>query len=118
MAAVAGTNIQVHGHTTPNGFVKSSDGKQVLGCFVSVRTFTGTYASADNASIAAVGAAITASRRDGRTATLLRVVMAAPGKSSDGTVIGAKTEAVSTDAVTCELTQPDLSTEQADGLLV
>lgn len=118
MAAVAGTNLQVHGHTTPNGFAKASDGKQVLGCFVSIATFTGTYASADNASIAAVGAAIAASRRDGRTVTLLQACLAAPGKESTGTVIGAKTVAISTDAITCELTQADLSTEHADGLLV
>lgn len=117
MAAVTLTVGQVHGHTTPNGFAKASDGKQVLGCFVGITAVAGTYASADNGSAAAVGAAIAASRRDGRTVTLLQACMAAPGKKADGTVIGAKTVTVSTDALTMELTQADLSTEHADGAL-
>lgn len=122
MAAVALATLQVHNHTTPNGFAKASDGKQVLGCFVSVGSVSGTYASADNASAAAVGAAIAASRRDGRTVTLLQACMASPGKKADGTVIGFRTAAanptgISTDAVLGELLQPDLSTEHADGAL-
>ncbi len=117
MAAVEGTNLQISGHTTPNGFAKASDGKQVLGCFVSIRTITGTYASAGNLNVAAVGVAIATSRRDGRTVTLLQACMASPGKESDGTVLGAKTVAISTDAITAELTQADLSTEHADGAL-
>ena len=122
MAAVTLSSYQIHGHTTPNGFTKASDGKQVLGCFVSIGAVAGTYASADNSSAAAVGAAIAASRRDGRTVTLLQACMASPGKKADGTVIGWRTAAanptgVSTDALLGELLQPDLSTEHADGAL-
>ncbi len=118
MAAVEGTNLQVHGFCTPNGFAKASDNKQVLGCFVSIRTITGTYASAGNLNIAAVGVAIATARRDGRTVTLLQACLAAPAKESTGTVIGAKTVAISTDAITAELTTDDFSAEHADGLLV
>lgn len=117
MATVAVTNFQIHGYTTPNGFQKASDGKQVVGCFLSFRTLAGTYAAADDATLSAVGAAIAANRRDGRTVTLLDACMAAPGKKSDGTVIGTLGATISTDAIIVPLTQPDLSTEHANGAL-
>lgn len=117
MAAVTLTVGQIHSHETPNASTKASDGKNVLSCIVGITAVAGTYAAADNASAAAVGAAIAASRRDGRTVTLIAACMAAPGKLAAGTVIGAKTVAVSTDALTMELTQADLSTEVADGAL-
>ncbi len=118
MAAVALTVGQAHGFTAPNGSEKETTGnKNILCCFVPITAVAGTYASADNANAAAVGAAIAATRRDGRTITLLSAAFAAPGKLAAGTVIGAKTVAVSTDALTMELTQGDLSTEVADGAL-
>lgn len=117
MPTVAATNFQIHGFTTPNGFQKASDGKQVVGCFVSFRTLAGTYAAADDATLSGVGAAIAASRRDGRTVTLMQAAMAAPGKKADGTVIGTLAPTVSSDAIIVPLTQADLSTEHANGAL-
>lgn len=118
MATVAATNFQVHGFTTPNGFQKASDGKQVVGCFVSFRTLAGTYAAADDCTLTDVGAAIAASRRDGRTVTLLQACMAAPGKKADGTVIGAgPVSSVASDDIVLPLLQADLSTEHANGAL-
>lgn len=121
MATVALTVGQVHGHTTPNGFAKGSDNLQVMGCFVSITAVAGTYAAADDATATAVNNAIRDSRRDGRAVTLMRACMAAPGKKSDGTVIGFGSAAApgnaSSNNIVGQLTQADLATEHADGAL-
>lgn len=121
MATVALTVGNPHGFSTPNGFVKGSSGLQTVCCFVPITAVAGTYASAGDATASAVGAAIKSARKDGRDVTLLRAVMAAPGKKADGTVIGfgAKAAAgtVSADTIVGQLTQADLETEHADGAL-
>lgn len=123
MATVALTVGDIHSHATPHGYTTgSAAGKQVLTCLVELTAVAGTYASADDGTASAVGAAIAASRRDGRTVTLLRVAMAAPGAKADGTVIGTKNGAtyldgVNSDDIVQQLTQADLATEHADGAL-
>lgn len=72
----------------------------------------GAYvASADSYNIAAVGAAIAASRRTGKTITIRQACNASPGRNSAGTAVYAGAPTVSTDALTGNLTQVDLSTE-------
>lgn len=89
-------------------------------------TMSGTYAQADNSTVAAVGAAISASRRNGKTVTLKDVMLwqAARKLSDPGILLGAKTLAVSTDAITFELTLGstdnvlDISTEFTDATAI
>lgn len=117
MAAVVLTVGQVHGHHTPNGFVKDSANKQVFSCFIALTAVAGTYAAADDATASALNTAIQNSRRDGRTATVLQASMAAPGKKADGTVIGIGAGTVAANVYTAPLTQADLTTEHANGAL-
>lgn len=117
MAAVALTVGQVHGHTTPNGFVKDSSDRQILMCFVALTAVAGTYAAADDATASALNTAIQNARRDGRTVTVRQACMAAPGKKADGTVIGLLAATVAANVMTAALTQADLTTEHANGAL-
>lgn len=115
MATVAGTIQNVFGFTTPAGPKVNGSGNAIQSCFITA-TFSGTYAQADNAQIAAVGAGIAAVRRDGKTVTLVQACLAFPGDEA-GSIVGAKTVAVSTDALTMELTTSDLSTEHSGAAL-
>lgn len=89
-------------------------------------TMSGTYAQADNSTVAAVGAAITAQRRNGKTVTLRDVMIwqAARSQAAPGTLLAMKTLAVSTDAITFEITLSatentiDLSTEFTDATAI
>lgn len=83
----------------------------------------GTYVQADNAQLLAVGAAIAASFRDGRTVTLKQAMCGHPARklSDPRFMMGLKTIVVSSDDITFEITeaatagQVDLSTELAAG---
>lgn len=119
MAAVTGSNVKAWGFTTVNGPHRiTSSNVKVMGCYVSAE-FTGTYASADNATLDAA-TAIESARRHGANVTLRSACWAAPGLetvSNTDNKIGANTVAVSGDNVTCQLIQTDLSTERADGAM-
>ncbi len=115
MAAVTGTVASVHGFSTPAGPKKTS-GSKAIECAIIEVTFAGTYASGDDASTANVHTAIANARRDGKTIALISAGCVAPGDEA-GALIGAKTVATSTNTMTCELTQADLSTERADGAM-
>lgn len=119
MAAVTNINTQVWGFTTVTGPHRmTSSSVQMYGCFLAC-AFSGTYASADNATIAAV-TAIQAARRNGKTPTLRGATLAQVATetvSGTDNVVGAKTVAISSSNITLELTQTDLSTERADGAM-
>jgi hypothetical protein len=115
MAAVTGTVRDVFGFSTHAGPKKTTAGAFIETCIIDV-TFSGTYASGDNASIANVHTAIASARRDGKTIAVVSAGFAAPG-DLNAAAIGAKTVATSTNTVTAELTQADMSTEWADGAL-
>jgi hypothetical protein len=115
MAAVTGTIRSVTAADLPHSFKRTSGGSLIEAAFLDV-TFAGTYASADNASLANVHTAIVASRRDARTYALLSAGFAGPG-DLNGSMIGAKTIATSGNTLTCELTTGDMSTEWSDGAL-
>lgn len=117
MAAVTGTILDVSSAFTPSGAQSSSDAApQAVEYAILDLTFAGTYASAGNSTTAATGAGIAASRRDGRTYTILSACCVAFG-DLNGTKIGAKNATVSADVLTMELTTGDGSTEWADGLM-
>lgn len=117
MAAVTGSVSRVFGHETPAGPQRSTatGTPAIRSCKIAV-TFAGTYASADNASTANIHTAIANSLRDGRTIALIGAKFSAMG-DLNGTAIGAKTVATSSNTMTCELTTADLSTEWSDGAL-
>lgn len=71
-------------------------------------------ASADTATLLAVGVAITAARRDGKTATLRASHGIGPGIDDAGNDIFQGTTTVSTDDLTFSLTAVDRTTEVAD----
>lgn len=85
---------------------------------------SGTYAQADDSTIAAVGAAISASRRNGKTCTLVDACLYQPALTTTGYILGAKSLAISTDAINFALTKSaslntlDVSTEHADATAV
>lgn len=75
----------------------------------------GAYdASADTADLSAIGAAIAASRRDGKTVTLRAAHGAGPGVSDAGADVYCGAMTVSSDDLTFSLTEVDRSTEVAD----
>lgn len=117
MAAVIGTNIQAFGHTTPAGSQrKFSDGIALLTCFLTVGAFTGTYASADDATVDAK-TAIQNSRRDGKAVTLYSACAVSPGKEA-GVVVGmGPALTISGTNIVGQLTQADGSTERANGAM-
>lgn len=82
-------------------------------------TMSGIYAQDDNSILTGVAALIAASRRNGRTATMVDVMAGEPAsKASDpAAIMGVKTVAISTNDVTFELTDGDYSTELADGAI-
>lgn len=73
--------------------------------------FPAYVGSTDSYNIAGVGAAITSSSKRGKTTTIKQAMNAGPGKNSAGTAVYAGAPTVSTDALTGNLTQVDLSTE-------
>ncbi len=115
MAAVTGTVVSVYNHQTPVGPKKTTAGADIKTCIIAV-TYTGTYASAGNASIANVHTAIAGSLRDGKTIAVVSACWAGFG-SLNGVQMGAITVANSTNTITSELTSGDASTEWADGAL-
>jgi len=120
MAAVTNSNTQVHGFTTPAGPAPAVTSSTVIlmGCYL-VTEFTGTYAAADNATIAAK-TAIENARRNGKTVTIRDAALSSAAVETLAGVdanLGAKTIATDGTAITLELTQNDLSTERADGAM-
>lgn len=81
-------------------------------------TMSGAYATANGSTLLAVAALITASRRNGMTATLRGVMPGRPGTlQSDNSALSLKTVAISTNDVTFKLCGPDWATEIADGAI-
>lgn len=115
MAAVTGTIRRVFGHETPAGPQRTTAGAEIKCCKIAC-TFAGTYAAADNASQSAVHTAIADSLKDGKTISVHSAKLAAIG-DLNGSKIGAKTVAVSSNTMTAELTAGDLSTEWSDGAM-
>lgn len=103
MAAVAGTIVGINQIRAPEG---KSPGRFLYEVFV---TYTAYTASADTTTVAAVGAAIAAKRRDGKTVTLKSVCEGQAGRHGSTDFFN-DTLAVSTDAITGELSD-DAGTE-------
>jgi hypothetical protein len=115
MAVVSGTVQDVWNYTAPFGPVNDSSGNQVLTAYVSA-TFTGTYDQSADAQILLLNSTIASKMHAGKTVTLIDACFAAPGDEA-GTPIGAKTTAISSTTLTCELTGGDLSTEHSAAAL-
>jgi hypothetical protein len=115
MAAVTGTVTHVWGMGTATNPERNTAGDEIKSCFCAI-TFAGTYASADNASTTLTGTALASFIRNGKTITVVRMETAGLG-DLNGTKIGSKTVAMSSQTMTCELTTGDLSTEWADGAM-
>lgn len=115
MAVLSGTIQSVSNVRAPAGPKFDSSDNQVYVADIGF-TITGTYAQGDNAQLTAVPTAIQSAMKWGRTVTLLDAMFIAPGDEA-GTVIGAKTVAVSGTSITFELTGADLSTEHANAAL-
>lgn len=83
-------------------------------------TVSGTYAQANNGQLLGVDALIKASRRNGRTVTLVGAMVgqSASKASNPAAFMGLKTVAVSTSDVTFEITDGDYTTEFADATAV
>lgn len=115
MAAVTGTVTRVFDFQTPAGPQKTSGNAALETCKIQV-TFAGTYASGDDSSTANVHTAIANARRDGRTYALKSAGFVGFG-DLNGSLMGANTVATSTNTMTAQLLQADMSTEWADGAL-
>ena len=110
MAVIAGT---VTGITLLNHSKALNGEGDELTCLVTADW--ATYdASADTASLAAIGAAITATRRDGKTVTLRAAHGVGPGLSDGGADVFCGAMTVATDDLTFSLTAVDRTTEVAD----
>ena len=114
MAVVSGTIKGVHLINSGHSLNGTSDEESYL-----VTADFGTYdASADTATLAAVGATITARARDGKTRTLRAAHGCGAGISDTSQAVGNDVYygamTVSTDALTFSLTLVDRSTEVAD----
>ena len=123
MAAVAGVCSNAFGFNTPAGpktaTTESTYAGRIENCIVPV-TFTGTYEQGANAftiSNANLAAAISGSRRDGATITILGATGAAPGLEGTTTPTFTYplvvTYAAVGNAVTGQLYGADLATEHA-----
>jgi hypothetical protein len=116
MAVVPGTVVGLHSFSSPHGPQKDSSGNPYECCVVDA-TFTGTYASADDASITTLGAKIAEKLRNGKTVTVVSAGAVGAGKTSAGVVCGANGVSMSSTTLLCTLTQADLSTSVADGAI-
>jgi hypothetical protein len=77
-----------------------------------VFTLAGTYAQADDGIINGVGAAITASRRNGKTVALVDAMPGQPASvASDGSILGLGAVTVAADTVTFDVNIADYTTE-------
>lgn len=115
MAVVSGTVQDVFNYTAPLGSVVDSSGNQILCAFVTA-TFTGTYDQSADAQITTLNTTIASKMHSGKTVTLIDACFVAPGDEA-GTPIGAKSTAISSTTLTCELTGGDLSTEHSAAAL-
>lgn len=107
MAVVSGT---VHMVTTIERYGGSVSTLQIAEVLFTV---SGTYAQADDGILEDVDALIEASRRNGKSVTLVDAMCGHPAtKASDpSAILGLKTVAVSSADVTFEITNGDFSTE-------
>lgn len=118
MAVVSGTVKRAYGFTTVrNDQVSTTDTSEyvVWGCFVDVTWPSGTYAQADDANFAPA-TVIAATRRNGKTPTILQAAFADAG-NENGAIVGAGACTVTTGTVLCPLLQEDLTTEHANGAM-
>jgi len=83
-------------------------------------TMSGTYAQADDSILTGVGALISASRRNGKTVTLVDCMRSTPAtKASDPAVImSIKSVAISTADITFAITDADYTTEHANATAI
>ena len=121
MAVTSGTTLNVSGFTTPHGVGKGVDssGNPVQSCSLHV-AFVGTYAQADDASIALAQCktAIESARRDGKTVTVLQACLESPGYDATVGPVGVDACTVSSNIITCALTKTDLATEYTNATAV
>lgn len=116
MATLSGTITAVGQHATNAGPVVNGSSVAVLSCVIAA-TFSGTYVQADDATITAIPTAIAASRRDGKTVSMVGFCFESPGLEGS-TVIGAGLpSSLSSTAAVFPLTGSDLSTEHAGATL-
>ena len=119
MAAVEGTIVSVSDFSVqradPTTGTASSVEYQIVSCFVDVTFPAGTYVQADDATFAP-GTAIAASRRNGRTPTILQAAFAGFGREN-GTPVGAGACTNSSGTVTCPILKKDLATERDAGAM-
>ncbi len=110
MAVIAGTVTGIH--LLNHSKALNGEGDE-LTCLVTA-DWAVYDASADTASLIAIGVAITAARRDGKTVTLRAAHGCAPGISDDAQDVFCGAMTVSTDDLTFSLTAVDRSTEVTD----
>lgn len=115
MAVVSGTINNVFGFTTPLGPKRNAAGAAIVGCLITA-SFAGTYAQADNAQLTAVGTAIAAAAKDGKTYTPLQACFVAPGDEA-GTALAAGAVTVSAGTMAFALNGSDMTTEHAGAAL-
>lgn len=99
----------------PIGPVKNGSGAEVWNALITF-DISGSYVQGDNAQLLTVPTAMQNLLKWGKSITLLDAMFAAPG-DENGTVIGAKTVAVSGSTITFELTGSDLTTEHSTAAL-
>lgn len=81
-------------------------------------TMSGTYAQADDSILTGVAALISASRRNGKTITLVDCMCGSEAMSTTGTTLALKTPAISSADITFTLTTGGFSTEHADATAI
>lgn len=114
MAVTSGTVHSVH--TLKSNFLGGGSAVPTVQLAEILFTVSGTYAQADNSILTGIAALITASRRNGKSITLLG---AAPSQNateaSDPSIyLGLKTVAVASADVTFEITLASPTTEYTD----
>ena len=100
---------------TPVGPVYNGSGVEVWNALITF-DISGAYVQGDNAQLLLVPTVMRTRLAWGKSITLLSAMFAAPGDEV-GTVIGAKTVAVSSTTPTFELTGSDLTTEHSTATL-
>lgn len=119
MAVVAGTVQTAFGFTVPRGDTTTATASSaeygVMGCYVNVTFPSGTYSQTDEASIAPA-TVIAATRRNGRTPTILDCAFAGLGEEN-GAIVGAKCGTITTGTVAVTLLKEDLTTERDAGAM-
>lgn len=117
MAAVTGTISSVRQLDDVAGLVTDSSSDRIKNCVIFV-SFTGTYATSDDGTVAAVPTAIQNSRRDGKTVAVRGYAPYSPGLEGT-TPIAALGSSISYSGttLTCALTDGTLAAEHGAATL-